>query len=564
MSPRALRGLAVTGGAAAGVAAVVRSQGPLAPSGPGGQSEVKRALSAFAHVAEQLSQWAELARRNGWQEDAEILDASYLIAVDPVLLEQISEKAYGVTAEVAVQEAINYHAATIEDLADSDFAVRSSDVRELGNRVLRLLSGTKMLSLPRRAVVVLASDLGPADIAELRLSAGRVRGLALARGATTSHVAIMVRAMGLPFVVGLGDKLLAGTDGQEVFLDGTEGIVVIAPGAELLQRGKLDMRRRERLHQRLAEGRRAAAVTTDGKHIKMLCNASTPLEVSEGLASGAEGVGLVRTELAFLDASAWPSEAEHRAMLQPILERLEGRVATVRTLDFGHDKTPPFLRSGKADGARGIGLALAWPEFAAAQLRAILAAGRRTQLRILLPFVEEAAEVEAVRTLLGAAAEAVGWSEPLLQLGAMIETPHAVELADEIVACVDFVSIGTNDLVQYALDLDRGLPLAVLESAADPRVLKLVARAIAAAKALGVPVGICGEAASEPAVAALFLGLGVDELSVVPSRLDVIRQVVRLISADEAAVAAHAALDVGSTQEAVALGRSVLGGLEGV
>jgi phosphoenolpyruvate-protein kinase (PTS system EI component) len=278
--------------------------------------------------------------------------------------------------------------------------------------------------------------------------------------------------------------------------------------------------------------------------VRLLCNAATPVEVSAGLDARAEGVGLLRTELAFLEAAAWPTEREHLAALVPILRLLEGRIATVRTLDFGADKTPPFLRGCTE---RGLALMLAHPEALAAQLRAIVAAGAGTRLRILLPLVESADEVRAVRALL----------ETEVPLGAMIETPTAADRAAEIARASDFLSIGTNDLVQYTLGLDRDRPLASAATAADPAILRLVDRIVTAAHACGRTVEVCGEAAGEPSVARLLVGLGVDELSAAPSRLDELRRMVRSVSAAEAAEAARSAQLRQNGGEVVGRGSSV-------
>jgi phosphoenolpyruvate-protein kinase (PTS system EI component) len=230
-------------------------------------------------------------------------------------------------------------------------------------------------------------------------------------------------------------------------------------------------------------------------------------------------------------------------------------MATVRTLDFGADKTPPFL-AGTTQ--RGIELLLANPEPLAAQLRAVLRAGPRTELRVLLPLVDDPEQVHAVRSLLLEAAAAVGWRGDPPPLGAMIETPSAARRAAEIAAVADFLSIGTNDLVQYTLGLDREQPLATVRSAADPAVLRHVAATAAAAAAAGVSLEVCGEAAGVPAVAALFVGLGVDELSVAAARLDEVRAAVRSLSADRAADAAAAALHAASANDALALGEELL------
>jgi phosphoenolpyruvate-protein kinase (PTS system EI component) len=253
-------------------------------------------------------------------------------------------------------------------------------------------------------------------------------------------------------------------------------------------------------------------VTADGRAVRVLVNAATAAEVAAGLRAGAEGVGLLRTELAFLNARDWPTEAEHRRALEPVFAPLVARVATVRVLDFGADKTPPFL-AGIA--ARGLALLLKYPEALRAQLRAITAAAEATQLRILLPLVESPEQVEAVRALLPVGAA----------LGAMIETRVAVATAAEIARAADFLSIGTNDLTADLLGADRFAGGAAVTH--DPRVLGAIASTVEAAG--GRPVEVCGEAAGDPVVMPLLVGLGVDELSVGAARVGATRAAVRAL-----------------------------------
>jgi phosphoenolpyruvate-protein kinase (PTS system EI component) len=237
--------------------------------------------------------------------------------------------------------------------------------------------------------------------------------------------------------------------------------------------------------------------------VRILANAAGSADVRVALAAGAEGVGLLRTELAFLDAASWPTEDEHRAVLAPVLEALRGRTATVRVLDFGGDKTPPFLRG---TSARGIALLRSAPDALAAQLRAIEAAGAGTDLRVLLPLVQGPEDVRAVRELV-----------PGLTIGAMLETVQAIDAADEIAAAADFVSIGTNDLTADVLGADRFAPGATATH--DPRVVRALARAGEAAAAHGRILEVCGEAASDPRMIALLIGVGVNELSVGAARV---------------------------------------------
>jgi len=555
MSERVLRGLAASGGVAVAEAFVLRDAEPGNGSGPGGEDERERALAALAEVAEELGRAAERLREAGLPDEAEIVEANRLMAEDPSLESEIAELALEVPAATAVARAAEHHAALLADLDDPLLSARAADVRELGRRAARLLAGSPPLLAPARPAVLLARDLGPAEVSELQLSGGTVQGIALAEGSATSHAAIMARALGLPLVVGLGEAVLDAEDGDTVVLDADQARLVLAAEEATLRAAQAAELRRLESRRQLAARRGHPPVTRDGHRITLLCNASTAAEVRAGLDAGAEGVGLLRTELAFLEADAWPVEREHAASLGPALGLLSARVATVRTLDFGADKTPPFLAGIEE---RGLELALAHPEALAAQLRAILRAGAETRLRLLFPLVRDAAQLRAVRALLAHALEEVGWTAPRPRVGAMIETPEAAARAEEIAEAADFVSIGTNDLVQYTLALDRELPLASTLAAATPEVLRHIRDVVRAAHAIGRAVEVCGEAAGEPPVAALLVGLGVDELSVSPARLDTVRAAVRSLDSDEAAEAAARAVQAESLEESLRLGSGVL------
>ncbi len=549
MTQLVLRGLAASGGVAVGRALVIRDPEPEL-NGGGGDVERERALDALALLSAELGRLADLARARGRDEEADILDANRLIAEDPVLRDEVLTLAHECRAETAVRRATARHADLLADLDDSLLAARAADVRQLGVRAARLLAGSSEPTLPGHPVILLARDLGPADIAGLEHGGEALRGIALAEGSATSHVAIMARSLGVPMAVGVGVRVLETSEGEHIVLDGENGVVVVGAAAAVRRQALAAASRHEHRRSQLAALRGLPAVTRDGRELKLLCNAATPAEVAAGLSAGADGVGLLRTELAFLDGETWPTEDEHLERLEPMLGLLDGRTATVRTLDFGADKTPPFL-AGIAE--RGIALMLAHREALEAQLRAILRAGKATKLRVLLPLVETPEQVLAVRRLLSDANVGTGVTASSPELGAMIETPAAVTRVNEIAAVADFISIGTNDLVQYALGLDRALPLATAQAAADPAVLELIDSVVRAAHARGVSVEVCGEAAGEAPVAALLVGLGVDELSVAPARVDEIRALVRGQSWETARAAAQAALAARSAADALAL-----------
>jgi phosphoenolpyruvate-protein kinase (PTS system EI component) len=381
--------------------------------------------------------------------------------------------------------------------------------------------------------ILVASDLGPADVAELGAS---VRAVALAGGGTTAHAAIVARSLGVPMVVGVGEALLRMTDpGTPIVVDGDAGSVTVAPGSEARRRAHLAAAERMRERERALAARSLPAETGDGHRIRVLANVATPSEVAVALPAGAEGVGLLRTELAFLAAGHWPTLEEHRRALATTLAPLEDMVATVRLLDFGGDKTPPFLMGTRE---RGIALLLTAPDALQEQARALAAVAGHTQLRVLLPMVESPEQIETVRTLF---ADATDIAPPL---GAMIETRAAVERLDAIAATADFLSIGTNDLTHSLLSTDRFAPV---ESAAHhPRVLAAVGEVVRAAHAQGRVVEVCGEAASHPTAMPLLLGLGVDELSVGAARVGQVRRWVRTLDHAHVRALAAAALSLDS------------------
>jgi phosphoenolpyruvate-protein kinase (PTS system EI component) len=297
------------------------------------------------------------------------------------------------------------------------------------------------------------------------------------------------------------------------------------------------------------------AITSDGRRITVLANVATPAELDVGLRYGAEGIGLLRTELAFLDALDWPTEQQHTDVLQPILSGADGRPAVVRVLDFGADKSPPFLRGV---GERGLALLLRYPDAFVCQLRALLLCSHDRDVRILLPMVERPEQIVATRALLEHAAEQLG-VVAIPPLGAMIETPGAAENAPAIAEQTNFLSIGTNDLTAAMLGADRFAENAA--RAYDPRVLRSIARSVSAAHAAAIAIEVCGEAASDPVMLPLLVGLGVDEVSVGAARVGEVRQWIRELVASSAERVAGAALEMGTADQVAAAARPLSGGV---
>lgn len=542
MSERVLRGAPTSPGLAIGRARVLShpsedaARDPLPPGEA--EAEAERASDALRQAAAELERIAAQLREQGRHDDAEIVGTGALMAADPMLDSAVSEAVteHGLRAAAAVIEATEQHAAVIASLPDAVLAARADDVRSLGRRAARIAAGAPEDAVEANgsAFVLVAEDLGPADVAE---HGERLAGIALSGGGVTAHAAIVARSLGIPMTVLAGPELLQVGDGTSVVVDGSEGTVIVEPSPSRAHLAGAASDDRARTRAREIADSALPAETTDGHRVRVLVNAATPAELRAGLAAGAEGAGLIRTELAFLDAPAWPQRAQHVQMLAPLLAGLEGRTATVRVLDFGGDKVPPFLRD---EPRRGIELLLAYPGAFRAQLVAISELAGGGNVRVLLPMVRTPGEVSVTRAIL----TSLG---PDVELGAMIELPEAAEAATEIAAVSDFLSIGTNDLTHATLGTDR---FAHGEAPAhDPRVLRHIATTARAAHAAGIPLEVCGEAASDPMVVPLLVGLGANELSAGAARVGSVRAWVRALDYGETKRLAQGALEATEAAE---------------
>jgi phosphoenolpyruvate-protein kinase (PTS system EI component) len=477
--------------------------------------ELQRARGALEVASNELDAIASRLRDAGRNEEADIVETGVLMAGDPSLVSRVESLINdgGLPASDALRRAAEEIGAELAQLPDPMLAQRADDLRSLGRRAAARAAGIRP---GETGGVLVAVTLGPADVAELGAT-----GIALAGGGITAHAAIVARSLGLPMVVGLGRPVLDVQNGEEVVLDGDRGLLVQRPEAARVSAARNEAERRRLARQRAVDDRLHAAVTKDGHRVCVLANASTVAEAVEGLAQGAEGVGLVRTELIFLDSRVWPSYEQQVNFLKPIFAQLLGLTATVRLFDFGGDKTPPFLNGTRA---RGIDLLLASPEVLKTQLAAIVDAGAAVKLRVLVPMVTTPEQLRAVRSVLDAVLK--GRPSPLL--GSMIETPEAALHADAIAVESDFFSIGTNDLTQLVFGLDRELSKSA--PVTDVRVLRLIDATARAARGARIPVDVCGEAASDPVAMPVLVGLGVDELSAAAARVGEVREGVREMS----------------------------------
>jgi phosphoenolpyruvate-protein kinase (PTS system EI component) len=495
-------------------------------------------------------------------EEAAIIETGVLMAGDPALLSAVHGETVtnGLPAAQAVLRATDQLADAIAGIGDELLAARADDVRSLGRRAARLAGaggeggasgegggGGGLARDERDAArpggshgILIAHDVGPADVAEL---GPRLAGIALVGGGATAHAAIVARSLGIPMVTALPGEILAIVDGTRVAIDGGAGSLTVEPSAAGARAADTEMRARRRAAQLARSARDQPAVTSDGRRIRVLANVSSSAEIDVGFGAGAEGVGLLRTELAFLDATEWPSELKHRAALEPILAGLQDKPAVVRVLDFGADKSPPFLHGVPE---RGLKLLLANPEAFMDQLRAILLCARGRDVRILLPMVDHPEEVAASSALIRLTADRLGIEE-LPPIGSMIETPRAAQSVSLIAEHSAFLSIGTNDLTAATLGEDRFR--ANRARAYDPRVLRLIACSVAAAHDCGIALEVCGEAASDAVMLPLLVGLGVDEVSVGAARVGEVRGWIRELNADQAEAVARSALTLETPDE---------------
>jgi phosphocarrier protein FPr len=493
---------------------------------------------AFDAVAARLLDLSASLRAQGKDEQADIMEVNGYIAQDQDLRDQAVKRANdGEPVAVAVRQAIDAYAGTIAALDDPTLAERAADVRQVGRRVLAHLHGERGPA-PDQPLVLVAHEIGAADLLEPGLT---VTAAISVTGGPNSHAAIVARSQGIPFLLAVDPQLLELPDGQEILLDADNRNAVAHPDDEERTRALQAMETTRARRLALAEERHLPAETLDQHRIVLRANVATPAESRAAATTGAEGVGLLRTELPFLNHRAWPTREQHAAALVPVLRALAGQVVTARTLDFADDKLPPFL--ARVQGARigrGLPLMLAQQDAFADQFRSLLSAGADTDLRIMIPMVASVDELRACRRLLEAAATEAG--VPVPPLGIMVELPEAVAAADDLAREASFFSIGSNDLTCQILGLDRRDPTATPAMAAHPAVLDAIAGVVAAAHRHDRQVSVCGDAAAHPLVTPLLIGLGCDSLSVGPAALDEVRARIRRLRHDTCASLAAVAL----------------------
>ena len=524
------------------------------------QAELRRLRKARQAALEQLEQIQKRVSSAADAQTAQIFEFHRMMLQDAELLKAIEERisAQKLNAEAAVDDVFSQWVDRFAGLDDDLMRARAADVRDVADRVLGLLMGagaSALAELPREVIVV-ADDLVPSETA--LLDRDKVRGLATAVGGETSHTAILARMLGIPAVVGLGAGILAVPSGMMLALDGESGVVEVDPAAEVVEHYQ---RRQARLHGAQQEALKSAdqiAITRDGRQVEVVANIGDVQSAQEAVRFGAEGVGLLRTEFLYLDRTELPDEEEQFEAYRAIAQVMGQRPLIVRTLDVGGDKQLPYLDIGSELnpflGVRAIRLSLERPDIFQPQLRAILRAGAGHNLKIMFPMVATRGEIAGAKAALAQARDALTEEGRQIaehvEVGIMVETPASAIMSPLLAQDVDFFSIGSNDLTQYTLAVDRGNErLSNLYRALDPAVLHLICMVIEAGHAAGKWVGLCGELAGQRSAIPILLGLGLDEFSMTPRAIPLAKQLIRRLHAGEMETLADEVLTLATADE---------------
>lgn len=497
------------------------------------------------------------------KDEAAIFEAHLLYLTDPALLDPVRQRIFEQhqNAEFAWQTVVNELAAVYCKLEDAYMQQRANDVVDVGQRVLRSLTGSTPNNLEiTQPSILVASDLTPSDT--IALNPKKVLGICITLGSATSHSAILARTLGIPAVVGVGAEVLNLTNGTLLGLDGENGRVWVEPEPDILATLQAKYDTISAAQKQAQATAKEPAITRDGKRVTVLANISGIADAQMALELGAEGVGLLRTEFLYLDRSSPPTEDEQLEVYQAIAQTFNHHPLIVRTLDVGGDKplyywglqpeTNPFL------GWRGIRFCLDRPDIFKTQLRAILRASHGNQIKIMFPMISTVEEVQAAKAVLVEAQTELRQAsiafDEVMEVGIMVEVPSAVAIADKLAAEVNFFSIGTNDLSQYVMAADRTNPrVASLADPMHPSVLRMIHQTVQAGHASGIWVGLCGELASEPLATPILLGLGIDELSLNPQAIPKLKQTITQLTLAQAQAIAASALKLDSATKVRAL-----------
>ena len=540
---------------------------PIEPSDA--EAEVARFQSAIEKTKAEIKALQKKMQKTIEKRDAKIFDAHLLIVEDKLLhREVVSRIRTGLcNAQSSFLLTIQRYLNAISGTNDTYLNERAGDIRDIANRILRNLTGDKdggpsLDNLPENTVVI-AHDLTPSDTA--MLDRKNILGFAIETGSRTCHTSILARSLRIPAVVGMRNIAGKFANGDEVIVDGFLGMVIRNPCRETLAFYKEKISRKDELYSILLKDSSRAAETTDGYRVKLCANIEGADDLEQVFRCGAEGIGLFRTEYLFMNTPVPPDEETQFQIYSKLLRAMHGRAVTIRTVDLGGDKLDfasasairepnPFL------GLRAIRLCHEKPQIIRTQLRALLRAGVEGDLRIMFPMVSSLSEIEELLSIRDEVMEELKREnlpfDPKVRIGAMIEIPSACLIADALAAIVDFFSIGSHDLVQYPLAVDRlNERVAYLYRPSHPAVMELIRLTVEAAKRHRIPVCVCGEIAADPRFTPILLGLGVLELSTSPNALAEIRGVIRKTSMLDSERIAKVALTAADPEDVMVLAK---------
>jgi phosphotransferase system enzyme I (PtsI) len=561
-------GIPASGGIAIGPAFLYHPQGLSAPRRNLRAEEIKAELERYQESLKktrvQISELEEKMKAKLGEEHAAIFQAHQVVLDDPLFMEEIPQsiQTRRLNAEFLLFEALEKFKTVMASLDDSYFRERGGDIQDVGNRLVKNLTGAERDQLKKldREVIVIANDLAPSDTVSMQT--GTVKGFCTDVGGRTSHVAIVARSLGLPAVLGMQTLTSEVQEGDMIIVDGNKGLVVVNPLPATLKQYQRLKDSYEAFQKSLEELRGLPATTPDGHQVTLAANIEIPQELDEIFKHGAEGIGLFRTEFLFLNREEIPTEEEQYLAYKELATKTGVSPAIIRTLDLGGDKFLSHLNvlneSNPFLGLRAIRLCLKRPDIFKAQLRAILRAAAHGPIKVMFPMISTLMEIRESKVLLNECVQQLKREGLVfrsgIEVGAMIEIPSAAVVADILIQELDFLSIGTNDLIQYTLAVDRvNESVAYLYDPLNPAILRLVQMTVNACHNAGKWVGMCGEMAGDPQFVPLLLGMGLDEFSVSVSVIPEIKKVIRMMPFEKSKEIAKAALQMKTSDEVLKL-----------
>lgn len=553
-----VQGIGVSPGAASGPVYLMTVGTPAERKAGSPLQEQRAYQRASQESVRQLERLAAELRSRGLEEQAGILDAQMLMLNDPGWIELVIQGiAEGVAAEQAVRVAGEAFAGKFEAMDDPYLAARAADVRDIANRLEGALRGAAPMPPLSRPSVIVAQEITPSQT--VSLDRALVLGFATDTGSATAHTAILARALNIPAVVGVPGLSSRVQSGGQIALDGESGAVILDPTEEQRQQYAGRAAALARRRTQLCSGRNQPAETRDGQRLVLAANIGSPDDMAAAHEAGAEGVGLFRTEFLFADRPQIPTEEEQVEAYRSVLAAMPEHRVIIRTLDIGGDKPLPYLPPGTEAnpflGRRGVRYTLAHPQLMRTQLRALLRASPAGRLAIMLPMVSELSQIQEITALLEELQAEVGGAA---ELGIMIEVPAAALQAAQFARHVAFFSVGSNDLTQYTLAVDRGnAQVASLYRPLHPALMRLLDHTSRGAQQHGRWTGICGELAGDLLAIPLLIGLGFEELSMTPSRIPEARARIRSLDAARCRELAAQALECETADEVEALSRGL-------